>query len=381
MRRNYNFQGICVGVLWVLIILLAREEDADADPNADGLALKSMPASFIFGDSLTDVGTNNHLTYCFAKSNFPWYGIDYNGGIPTGRFTNGRTIPDIIFEKLGLPNPQAYLSMSADDDAVLKGANYASGGAGILNETGFLFIDRVSFDKQIHEFEVTKQRLNNKVGEQAAQKFLNEAIYFVLIGSNDYINNYLLPVPTNAQQYDPHQFVDLLITSLQRQLKRIYEIGARKIVFNGMGPLGCIPSQRRQNPAGDGSCIEDVNTWARKFNVKIKTLLRQLNSQLPEVKITYVDTYALLMELIQNHRKYGFEVWDAPCCKVDTTFGQFCLPNSSLCKDRSKYVFWDAFHPSDAANEVMARLVLSHPDFLQFTPPPAPAPAPAPWNF
>jgi hypothetical protein len=31
-----------------------------------------------------------------AKSNFPWYGIDYSGGQATGRFSNGRTIGDII---------------------------------------------------------------------------------------------------------------------------------------------------------------------------------------------------------------------------------------------------------------------------------------------
>ena len=26
-----------------------------------------------------------------------------------------------------------------------------------------------------------------------------------------------------------------------------------------------------------------------------------------------------------------------------------------LCKDRSKYVFWDEYHPTDRANELMAK--------------------------
>jgi hypothetical protein len=52
--------------------------------------------TYIFGDSLTDVGNNNFLQYSLAKSNFPWYGIDYSGGQATGRFSNGRTIGDII---------------------------------------------------------------------------------------------------------------------------------------------------------------------------------------------------------------------------------------------------------------------------------------------
>lgn len=57
---------------------------------------ESAMVTFIFGDSLTEVGNNNHLQYSLAKSNYPYYGIDYEGGKATGRFTNGRTIGDII---------------------------------------------------------------------------------------------------------------------------------------------------------------------------------------------------------------------------------------------------------------------------------------------
>jgi phospholipase/lecithinase/hemolysin len=52
--------------------------------------------TFIFGDSLTEVGNNNYLQYSLARSDYPWYGIDYSGRKATGRFTNGRTIGDII---------------------------------------------------------------------------------------------------------------------------------------------------------------------------------------------------------------------------------------------------------------------------------------------
>jgi hypothetical protein len=132
------------------------------------------PVSFIFGDSLSDVGNNNHLPRSLAKSNYRWYGIDYGNGTPTGRYTNGRTICDIVgiflfpfsriqlvppwnighlggthglgvaniaAEKAGLPIPAAYLDPSTDENTVLKrGVNYASGGGGILNETGSLFV-------------------------------------------------------------------------------------------------------------------------------------------------------------------------------------------------------------------------------------------------
>lgn len=51
---------------------------------------------FIFGDSLSDVGNNEYLPRSLAKANLPWYGIDFGNGLPNGRFTNGRTVSDII---------------------------------------------------------------------------------------------------------------------------------------------------------------------------------------------------------------------------------------------------------------------------------------------
>lgn len=53
---------------------------------------------FIFGDSLSDVGNNKHLSKCLAKASLPWYGIDFGNGMPNGRFCNGRTVADIIGE-------------------------------------------------------------------------------------------------------------------------------------------------------------------------------------------------------------------------------------------------------------------------------------------
>lgn len=51
---------------------------------------------FIFGDSLSDVGNNKYLSRSLAQANLPYYGIDFGNGLPNGRFTNGRTVADII---------------------------------------------------------------------------------------------------------------------------------------------------------------------------------------------------------------------------------------------------------------------------------------------
>lgn len=59
------------------------------------LGKQEVPCYFIFGDSLLDNGNNNNLNTTLKANYFP-YGIDFPGGVVTGRFTNGRTMGDII---------------------------------------------------------------------------------------------------------------------------------------------------------------------------------------------------------------------------------------------------------------------------------------------
>lgn len=54
---------------------------------------KNVPALFVFGDSLLDPGNNNYIA-TLSRANYVPNGIDF--GWPSGRFTNGRTIVDIL---------------------------------------------------------------------------------------------------------------------------------------------------------------------------------------------------------------------------------------------------------------------------------------------
>ncbi|XP_059452029.1 GDSL esterase/lipase At5g37690 isoform X1 [Corylus avellana] len=335
------------------------------------MASAASPVTFVFGDSLTEVGNNNYMQYSLAKSNYPWYGIDYAGGQATGRFTNGRTIGDIISQKLGISSPPPYLSLSQNDDAVLKGVNYASGGAGILNDTGLYFIQRLSFDDQINYFAKSKETIKTKIGEVAANKLCNEAMYFIGIGSNDYVNNFLQPFLADGQQYTPDEFMELLISTLEHQLTRLYQLGARKMLFHGLGPLGCIPSQRVKSKTGQ--CLKRVNQLVLEFNSKVKNLVASLNGRLPNAKLIFADTYSGVLDLIENPSAYGFKISNTSCCNVDTNIGGLCLPNTKLCSNRTEYVFWDAFHPSDAANAVLAEKLFS--TVFSDAPPIAPTPS------
>ncbi|KAJ7531560.1 hypothetical protein O6H91_14G048800 [Diphasiastrum complanatum] len=183
------------------------------------LGLQStVPASFVFGDSLVDSGNNNYIE-SLSKANSPPNGIDFPGGEANGRFTNGRTVVDIIGESFGLPFAPPYLAPSTKGEAILKGVNYASGGGGILDETGVVFIGRLSLWKQIQYFANTTNELRNMLGAESAANLLAKSIVSVTIGANDYLNNYLSPVPlTTDTALSPQQYQERLLSNFRRQI-------------------------------------------------------------------------------------------------------------------------------------------------------------------
>ncbi|KAJ6765157.1 GDSL-LIKE LIPASE/ACYLHYDROLASE [Salix koriyanagi] len=220
---------------------------------------------FIFGDSLSDVGNNMHLSKSLAQASLPWYGIDFGNGLPNGRFTNGRTVADII-------------DPSLTDDLILEnGVNYASGGGGILNETGGYFIQRLSLNKQIELFQGTQRMIINKIGEEKSRKFFQESQYVVALGSNDFINNYLMPVYSDSWKYNDQTFIDYLMETLEGQLRKLHGLGARELIVFGLGPMGCIPLQRVLSTTGE--CQEKTNKLALAFNGASSKLLDKLSQQ------------------------------------------------------------------------------------------------------
>ncbi|XP_068655290.1 GDSL esterase/lipase At2g23540-like [Aristolochia californica] len=345
-------------VLLVFVMVVAAGAGAQKE--------EALGASFIFGDSLVDAGNNNYLP-TLSKANIRPNGIDFaaSGGTPTGRYTNGRTIGDIVGEELGQPNHALpFLSPNATGKNILYGVNYASGGGGIMNSTGRIFVNRLGMDIQIDYFNITRKQLDKLLGASKAREFLmKKSIFSITIGANDFLNNYLLPVLSVGERISetPDAFVDHLITNLRGQLTRLYEMDARKFVVGNVGPIGCIPYQKTINRVNKGECVKLPNQLAQKYNAKLRDLLAQLTDNLPGATFVYANVHDLVMELISNYAKYGFKSSSSACCGNG---GQFqgiipCGPTSSMCEDRSKYVFWDPYHPSEAANLVIAKQLIN----------------------
>ncbi|KAK1260348.1 GDSL esterase/lipase [Acorus gramineus] len=348
LKMEHKNVSMALAPLMVLVILISSGERGS-----------SAVVQFIFGDSLSDVGNNNYLTKSLARAALPWYGIDFGSGMPNGRFTNGRTVADIVGDRLGYPRPPPFLDTSLTEDMILEqGVNYASGGGGILNETASLFIQRFSLYKQIELFQGTQEMIRMKIGREAADKFFKDALYTVALGSNDFINNFLLPIYPDSYTYSSVGFNNYLMSTLKAQLTMLHSMGARRLMFFGLGPMGCIPLQRVLN---SGECQKSTNKLSLSFNKAASKLMDDLNAKLPNASFSFGEAYDVVQDVINNPVKYGFNNSDSPCCtfvKGKIRPSLTCTPLSSLCTDRSKYVFWDEYHPTDAANELIATVTM-----------------------
>ncbi|GAB4846175.1 hypothetical protein Ancab_025173 [Ancistrocladus abbreviatus] len=311
------------------------------------------PAMFVFGDSLVDVGNNNYLDLSLAKANFPHNGIDFPTHKPTGRFCNGKNAADFLAEKLGLPSSPPYLSLVRSNTSnFLTGVSFASGGAGIFDATLQTFRQSIPMNKQIDYYETVHEQMVKQLGQPGTDAIISKALFSIVIGSND-ILGYFGSNSNQTKKGTPQQLVDSMTATIKGQLKRIYDLGARKFAMIGIGAVGCCPAQRSRNQTEE--CNAGANYWASQYNQGLLSVLKEFQSQLEGFRYTYFDTYRVLMDFIENPITYGFKEVKAACCGLGTLKAKVaCIPISSYCGNRSDHVFWDFYHPTEA----VARMVI-----------------------
>ncbi|PPD72617.1 hypothetical protein GOBAR_DD30477 [Gossypium barbadense] len=225
-----------------------------------------VPAMFIFGDSIVDVGNNNDLV-TLIKANFPPYGRDLAHHEPTGRFCNGKLAIDIIAEGLGFTDQQpAYMSDKANGEMLLIGANFASAASGYYNATATLY--------------------------------------------------------------------------------NLYELGARRIGVTTLPPLGCLPAAITAFGHGSNQCVARLNNNAISFNNKLNH-----RSQSP--------LYTIITKPDENEVRRA-------CCGTGLLETSILCNQHSIgtCSNASQYVFWDSFHPTEAAKKILATNLSNSGDSL-----------------
>ncbi|KAL8139217.1 hypothetical protein V2J09_005238 [Rumex salicifolius] len=338
-------------------------------------------ALFVFGDSLYDVGMNAYFKKGTFASNAP-YGETYFK-TPTGRYSDGRLIPDYITQYAKLPFLQAYLKPGFSN--YTNGVNFASAGACVLSDIrpGTLINKlvctyactcighmQINLKMQVNYFGQMVQKLKTQIGAAQSSKLLKQAVYLFNIGGNDYAN--LISTTINTQSiltpaYKTH-YINMVLANLTTHIQTIYMEGGRKFAFQNVGPIGCLPSTKQiYADVGQSmdSCAKLPQTLVKTHNSLFLGIASSLQSKLSGFIYTVFDSYAQTNYRVQFNSKYGFKDSKTACCGTGKYNGAFTCGSPSvkfnLCTDPTDYLFFDAAHPTDKANGQFSQLFWSGP--------------------
>ncbi|KAI4336754.1 hypothetical protein L6164_015242 [Bauhinia variegata] len=345
LLRKLTSSSICILLLRFLLLLVVcckTEAVMRIPPNV------SVPALIVFGDSIMDTGNNNNIK-TIVKCNFPPYGKDFEGGLPTGRFCNGKVPSDIIVEELGIKEYlPAYSDPNLKSSDLPTGVCFASGASGYDPLTSKL-ASVISMSAQLDMFREYLRRLKGMVGEERTNFILANSLFLVVAGSDDIANTYFV-LHARQLQYDIPSYTDLMVNSATSFVQEIYQLGARRIGVFSAPPIGCVPSQRTLGGGIARQCAEKYNYAATLFNSKLARNIDSLNQKLPNSKILYIDVYNPLLDIVLNYQNYGFKVVDKGCCGTGSIeVSVLCNRLDPTCPDASNYVFWDSYHPTETA--------------------------------
>ncbi|KAL2927974.1 hypothetical protein RDABS01_001677 [Bienertia sinuspersici] len=132
-----------------------------------------------------------------------------------------------------------------------------------------------------------------ELGDNSTAKRLGKCLYSVYSGSNDYINNYLMPDHYNSSSLyeNSDQYADELIRQYTAQIKELYDTGARKFAVGGLSLIGCIPAELGMH--NTSQCIPEINKAVEQFNNKLLAVVNDFNEKLPGAKFTLINFSAM----------------------------------------------------------------------------------------
>ncbi|KAK4397656.1 GDSL esterase/lipase [Sesamum angolense] len=282
-------------------------------------------AFFVFGDSLVDNGNNNYLATT-ARADAPPYGIDYPTHRPTGRFSNGHNIPDLISEQMGWEATLPYLNPELNGQKLLVGANFASAGVGVLNDTGFQFVNIIRIYEQLNFFQQYQQRVSAIIGEEQTKKLVKESLVLMTLGGNDFVNNYYLVPYSASRQFPLPKYVPYVISEYKKVLQGYSD--RKRAARVCAGRIGASQHQRE--------CAEELQKAAALFNPQLVQMLNELNEELGSTVFIAANTNQMHMDFISNPQAFGFTTSKIACCGQGPYNGLgLCTPFSNLCPNRT----------------------------------------------
>lgn len=87
-------------------------------------------------------------------------------------------------------------------------------------------------------------------------------------------------------------------------MQRLYDLGARRVLVTGTGPLGCVPAELGTR-SRDGECATDLQLAAALFNPQLVQMVTNLNNKIGSHVFIAANSQEMHMDFIANPLAYG----------------------------------------------------------------------------
>lgn len=161
--------------------------------------------------------------------------------------------------------------------------------------------------REVEFFKDYQNKLRAYMGNEKANEVIREALYLVSLGTNDFLENYYT-IPRRRLQFTIQQYEDFLLELAGKFIGELYGLGARKISFTGLPPMGCLPLERATNVMGNFGCVEKYNAVALEFNRKLEGFVGALNMQLPGLTMLFANPFPIFYQIISQPYLYGMKL-------------------------------------------------------------------------
>ncbi|KAK7345361.1 hypothetical protein VNO77_15964 [Canavalia gladiata] len=324
------FSLLCLPLL--LLLLLSGEMGL----HAEGRLHRQHPKKlFVFGDSYVDTGNTRKDEIGSWKDP---YGITFPGK-PAGRFSDGRVFTDFIAKYLGLKSPLPYKFRKVMQQHLKYGMNFAFGGTGVFDTSS-------SNPNMTIQIDFFKQLIKEKVYTTSD---LSNSIALVSVAGNDY-NHY---IATNGSLEGFPSFIASVVNQTVKNIIGIQRLGVKKIVVDGLQPLGCLPQITA--PSSFKQCNTTFNDLVVLHNNLLNEAVTKLNQQAKgHSTFIIIDLYDSFMSVLNHPSTNNIKDQFKPCCVgVSSEYGCGSVNENNekkykVCDKPKSAFFWDILHPTQA---------------------------------
>lgn len=90
-------------------------------------------------------------------------------------------------------------------------------------------------------------------------------------------------------------------------MQKLYDLGARRVLVTGTGPMGCVPAELAMR-SRNGDCDVELQRAASLYNPQLVEMIKGLNLEIGADVFIAANAYQMHMDFVSNPQAFGIYV-------------------------------------------------------------------------